>query len=66
MAALPDKEEVNMDIDEGSKDVSEAHVPEGKGKPLLKEGGKDAKNGLANGGQRAGGGGGGKKKKGKR
>jgi len=64
MAALPDKEEANMDVDEGVKEEAEGKVPEGKGKVPPKEGGKEVKSGQSKGGEKTGGGG--KKKKGKR
>ena len=58
MAALPDKEETSMEVEEGVKDaVGEKEVPS-------KESGKDLKSGQGKGGEKAGGGG--KKKKGKR
>ena len=68
MAALPEKEEGNLDVDEVVKDEVDGNALEGKGKGPLKEAGKEAKGGQSKGGEKEkfGGAGGGKKKKGNR
>ena len=67
MAALPDKEEGNIVVEEGLKDEVEGKVLEGKGKAPPKEAGKEVKSAQGKGGEKIGSGGNaGKKKKGKR